>query len=148
MKNLKLALLIICSFIIYPVQAQESAEALIRSLENDEREAILNRDTLRLHQLMSQGIIVHNPENDIVNFRQIMERVKGGKIDYVSFERIIERITFINKTAVVMGKEVIVPKGTSKHSGKTVTRRFTNIWSQDDKRWILIARQSTIISIN
>jgi hypothetical protein len=46
-----------------------------------------------------------------------------------------------------MGKGVIVPKGTTKNSGKTVTRRFTNIWSLEDQQWKLIARQSTIISI-
>ena len=128
--------------------AQQPDEALIRRLEDAERVAILNGDTTRLYQLMSFNIVVQNPENAIVGFRQILDRVATGKINYASFERLIEKLTFLNNTCIVMGKEVLVPKGLSVDAGKTITRRFTNIWMKEKKAWKLTVRQATIVSIN
>ena len=47
-----------------------------------------------------------------------------------------------------MGKEVLVPQGSSQNAGKTITRRFTNIWMKEKDAWKLVARQATIVSIN
>ena len=149
MKKIKFILLFIFHFLINNFSsAQQSHEAVIRRLENAEREAILKGDTTMLYQLMSSKIVVQNPENAIVGFRQIISRVKTGKINYASFERSIEKITFIGNTSIVMGKEVLVPQGSSQNAGKTITRRFTNIWMKEKDAWKLVARQATIVSIN
>ena len=50
---------------------QQSDEALIRSLEHAEKDAILKGDTTNLKILMSSKIVVQNPENTIVGIRQI-----------------------------------------------------------------------------
>lgn len=128
--------------------AQQSNEAVIRRLENEERQAILAGDTTRLSQLMSFKIVVQNPENAIVGFKQIIDRVKTGKISYTSFDRLIEKVTFFNNTSIVMGKEVLIPQGSTQNAGKTITRRFTNIWMKEKNIWKLTARQATIVSIN
>ncbi len=149
MKKIKFILLFIFHLLINNFSsAQQSHEAVIRRLENAEREAILKGDTTMLYQLMSSKIVVQNPENAIVGFRQIISRVKNGKINYASFERSIEKITFIGNTSIVMGKEVLVPQGSSQNAGKTITRRFTNIWMKEKDAWKLVARQATIVSIN
>ena len=128
--------------------AQNSDEALIRKLEDTEREAILRGDTLQLYRLMSNKIVVHNPENTIVGLRTIMDRIKGGKINYSTFERRIENIAFVNGIAIVMGLETVIPQGNTKNASKTVKRRFTNIWTKETDGWKLTARQATIISID
>ncbi len=128
--------------------AQQLHEAVIRRLENAEREAILKGDTTMLYQLMSSRIVVQNPENAMVGFRQIINKVKTGKINYASFERLIEKITFIDNTSIVMGKEVLIPQGSTQNAGKTITRRFTNIWMKEKDVWKLIARQATLVAIN
>ncbi len=149
MKKIKFILLFIFHLLINNFSsAQQSHEAVIRRLENAEREAILKGDTTMLYQLMSSKIVVQNPENAIVGFSQIISRVKTGKINYASFERSIEKITFIGNTSIVMGKEVLVPQGSSQNAGKTITRRFTNIWMKEKDAWKLVARQATIVSIN
>jgi len=149
MKKIKFILLFIFHLLINNFSsAQQSHEAVIRRLENAEREAILKGDTTMLYQLMSSKIVVQNPENAIVGFRQIISRVKTGKINYASFERSIEKITFIGNTSIVMGKEALVPQGSSQNAGKTITRRFTNIWMKEKDAWKLVARQATIVSIN
>lgn len=128
--------------------AQENDEKLIRKLEDKEREAILKSDTTVLAEVMSKKIVVQNPENAIVGFLQIMERIRQRKINYTSFERKIERVSFVNEMAVVMGVETLVPQAGSQNAGKTVNRRFTNIWTKEKGQWKLTARQATIISIN
>lgn len=128
--------------------AQQQDDDLIRKLEDKEREAILKSDTTLLSELMSKNIVVQNPENAIVGFQQIMNRVRAGKINYASFERRIDNIAFVNSIAVVMGLETLVPQADTQHAGKTVKRRFTNIWTKENGRWKLTARQATIISIN
>ena len=127
--------------------AQQPDKAILEKLENEEREAILKGDTAMLLQLMSPQIVVHNPENKIVKFDQINARIKNGKINYASFQRIIENIEIIENMGIVMGKEIIKPQGNTTNPGKTVTRRFTNIWVKHGEAWKLTARQSTIISV-
>ncbi|RXK57711.1 nuclear transport factor 2 family protein [Lacibacter luteus] len=128
--------------------AQKNDEALLRKLEDKEREAILKSDTTVLAEVMSKKIVVQNPENAIVGFQQIMERIRQGKINYTSFERKIENISFVNGMAVVMGLETLIPQAGSQNAGKTVKRRFTNIWTKEKGDWKLTARQATIVSIN
>ena len=149
MKKIRLLVLIIIAVSIHSASiAQQSDEALIRRLENEEHDAILKGDTTMLYRLMSSQIVVHNPENTIVNLKQIMQRIKSGKINYGSFERHIEKITFIGGAAIVMGKEILIPQGSTQHANKTVTRRFTNFWMKENDVWKLSARQATIISVN
>ena len=127
--------------------AQQSDKDELTKLENAEREAILKNDTLMLARIMSPYIVVQNPENKIVRFTQIIDRVKNGKINYASFERSIENIDIIDNLGIVMGKEIIIARGTTTNSGKTVTRRFTNIWIKNNGIWKLTVRQATIIFI-
>jgi hypothetical protein len=130
------------------VFAQQSDKSVLEKLEDQEREAVLKGDTIMLSKLWSPQIVVHNPENRIVNFSQVKERIRTGKINYSSFERTIEKIEIVENIGIVMGKEVITPQGNTANPGKTVTRRFTNIWKKDGDSWKMVARQATIISIS
>ena len=125
---------------------QQKDEALIRQRENMEREAILKGDTIQLSNLVSRKIVVQNPENAFVGFRQIIDRIKTGKIDYSLFERRIDTVAFMNGIAVVMGLETLIPKGSTQNAGKTIQRRFTNVWTKEHGDWKLTARQATIVS--
>ena len=148
MKVAKLFLSIAISLFSINSFSQQPDEVLIRQLENMEREAILKSDTTQLFNLMSEKIVVQNPENTIVGFRQIIDRIKSGKISYSVFERRIDNIAFVNGIAVVMGLETLIPQGASQNAGKTVQRRFTNVWTKENMVWKLTARQATIISVD
>ena len=146
-KNLTFILVLLFLLTPHFCSAQESKEAVIRRIENTEREALLKGDTTILLKLLSPGVVVNNPENSIVTFEQIKKRIRSGKINYSSLERIIENISFVENIAIVMGKEIVTPKGVTADAGKTVTRRFTNIWMNTEAGWKLTARQATIISV-
>jgi len=65
----------------------------------------------------------------------------------LSFVRNIEKITFSENIAMVMGEEITKPQLDQQHAGKTVTRRFTNIWRYANNQWQIIGRQATIIKV-
>ena len=150
MKKLLMPLLLSFLFAIISdiLFAQNSKESEIRRLENLEREAVLKVDTaLLFNQLWSPNMVVNAPVNRVVAVETTKLFTRTGRLNYASFERNIEKITFNDDLAIVMGEEILKPQGISENAGKIVTRRFTNIWKNSNNAWSIIARQSTIIKV-
>ncbi|MDR6565632.1 nuclear transport factor 2 family protein [Chitinophaga ginsengisegetis] len=128
--------------------ARQTDEAVIKSLDNLEREAVLKGDTAALfNKFWSPNIVINTPANRVGTVETAKASLRAGKLNYASFERVIEKITFTENIAIVMGYEVIKPQGASDHAGKTVTRRYTNIWMTGKDGWQMVARQATIIKV-
>jgi hypothetical protein len=149
----KLSLLILNLLVMgwyMDVSAQKSnEEAIVRGLEQAEVQAVLNGDTLTLfNKLWAPEFIVNNPANLVVNKNDVVTLIRTGKIDYEHFARVIEKVSIIDNTAIVMGREELKPKGVTDHAGKLLTRRFTNIWMKRNGRWKVVARQATIVGVN
>jgi len=145
---MKTVALLCTLFCLHHVASSQTGEAEIRSLEKLELEALLKKDTTALfNKYWSPQMVVNTPGNVVGTLAETKKRLVGGKIDYSFMERNIEKITFNKNIAIVMGNEVLEPKGATDNAGKTVTRRFTNIWMQSDGSWMIVARQSTIISV-
>jgi hypothetical protein len=133
--------------IFFCTYAQNVAENKIRKLDNEQKEAYFRRDTATLLKLFSPHVIINGFSNKFETLQDVLSRItqEGNNMEY--YERIIEKVIFANNTAIVMGNETIKPSGSAVNSGKTVKRRFTNIWIPNKKSWQLVARQSTIISV-
>lgn len=139
-----LCLTLISNFVI----AQNSQESEIRRLENLEREAVLRVDTtLLFNRLWSPDMVVNSPQNKVVPVETTKMSIRTGMLNYASFERNIEKITFNDNLAIVMGEEILKPQGKAINAGKTVTRRYTNVWKNSDNAWSIIVRQATIIKV-
>ena len=132
---------------LVPTLREQNNETEIRKLEKSLDSAILKGDTILIAKLFSPQIVVNSPGNTIVKFDGVMYRIRTGQIDYSSYEKVIEHISFVENIAIVMGKEIITPKGVTANAGKTVTRRFTDIWMKNKKSWQLTARQATIVLV-
>ena len=133
--------------IFFCTYAQNVAESKIRKLDNEQKEAYFRRDTATLLKLFSPHVIINGFSNKFETLQDVLSRIRqeGNTIDY--YDRIIEKVIFAHNTAIVMGNETIKPGGIAVNAGKTVKRRFTNIWIPNKESWQLVARQSTIISI-
>ena len=143
---LKLALCL--TGIVYSVSAQDSREAEIRRLENIEREAVLKSDSAALYnKLWSPNMVINGPANVVGTVEGTKAMLRSGNLNYLLFERNIEKITFNDNLAIVMGGEVIKPQGKQLNAGKTVHRRFVNIWQYKNNSWSIIARQATIFKV-
>ena len=130
------------------VAAQTPREAEIRRMEDLERESVLKTDSFQLFdKIWSPGMVVNTPANVVGTVEGTKQLLRTGGLKYLSFERNIEKITFNDDVAIVMGGEVIKPQGSQPNAGKTVSRRFTHVWKFSNNTWSIIARQATIIKI-
>lgn len=118
-------------------------EAMIRGLEEQERTAVLNRDSGTLEQVWAPEFIVNSPLNQISpNRAVVLDFVRRGLIHYTAFERRIEELRIIGNTAIVMGGETVQPAGAA---APPVQRRFTHVWQRDAGAWRLVARHANDI---
>src|SRR5690606_1054610 len=127
--------------------AQSAAELEIRRLEDAQREAFQQKDTATLFKLFSPNFVVNAPTNKITTLQELIQLMRQGAVDMENFERITEKVTFNNNIAIAMGNETLHPTGKMPNAGKTVKRRYTNFWMKNKDAWQLVARQSTIISV-
>lgn len=131
-------------FAINYVYAQ-TPEETIKSLEQMEVQAILNKDSVTLLKLWDKDYIVNSPDN-VIYFagkttldRPVLKRSR------TSFTREIEHITIKGNFAFSMGSETVIPSGDVPQSGQVVKRRFTNIWEKQEAGWKLVGRHANII---
>jgi hypothetical protein len=128
-----------------------SDEQIVRSLDDRERIAALNRDVPALERLWSEQFTVNAPNNRVVVGRQanLDTFVRGGIINFASFERAIEFARVDGNFATIMGLETVVPKTDAPSAGLTagrpVRRRFTNIWKKEGDTWRLYWRHANVI---
>jgi hypothetical protein len=143
-----LALQLLFVLICLPTLAQDPREAEIRRLEQLERESVMKGDSSALfNKIWSPTMIVNTPANVVGTVEGTKAILRSGGLKYLSFERSIEKITFNENIAIVMGGEVIKPQGKQPNAGKTVSRRFTHVWKYAGNSWSIIARQATIFKV-
>jgi hypothetical protein len=145
--NMKIIFTIIFVCISLLTNAQSDRDSSIKKLEQQEAAAMLKGDTLSLSKLWSPNYVVNNPMNVVVDVKTIKWLIRNGKIDYTSFDRIIDKITYTENVAVVMGTEVVKPERNTENSGKVVNRRYTHVWINTKGTWLLVARQATNIEV-
>lgn len=118
-------------------------EQEIRKLEQAQVDALLRNDIAALKRNWATDFVVNNPFNEVVEASK--GRIQAGTRTYSSFIREVERVLIHGNTVIVMGQEVVVPSGTASDAGQTIIRRFTNIWMKRAGKWLLTARQATVI---
>jgi hypothetical protein len=140
--------LLVCVGGCLVASAQDPREPEIRRLEKLERESVLKGDSLALFdKIWSAKMIINTPANVVGTVEGTKAYFRSGDLGYLSFERNIEKISFSDNVAIVMGGEVIKPQGKQMNAGKVVTRRFTHVWQYANGNWSIIARQATIIKV-
>jgi len=127
--------------------AQQDKEAEIKNLENIEGEAWVKKDSVTLFKLFSPDLVVNSPLNKVANLAILKMLMRTGKVDISSSEKKIDKVSFIRDMAIVMGSDIVTPQGAMDNAGKTVTRRYTDVWIKDTEGWRLTIRQATIISV-
>ena len=132
-----------------PAQAQsakqkEAIEKEIRRLELAHADAVLRGDLAAMDKIWTTDFKVNNPFNEVDK----ADRIRTGAMTYSSFVREPESVQIHKNTVIVMGRETVLPKGSSPGAGKTINRRYTNIWMKREGKWRLIARHASVICPN
>ena len=144
MRTFKL-FLIISIFTSIVAFAQSSDELQIRQLEKHWTQLLDQEDTTALLKIWAKDYVVNNPNGKIVTPKEIVTLMKNGH-KFPAIERIIEKITFNQNIAIVMGKELQQPENMITNKEEWIPRRFTNVWIKSENVWQLAARQSSKIN--
>jgi Domain of unknown function (DUF4440) len=124
---------------------QDAVEAEIKRLEQVEVQAVLAKDTATLEKLWDKKLVVNAPFNRVVVANSDPVDRPVLKMPRTSFTREVEHIAVRGDVVISMGSETVVPGGDLPKSGRTVKRRYTNIWMRVDGAWKLIARHANEI---
>jgi ketosteroid isomerase-like protein len=128
-------------------QGQSPDEALVRSLDDQERVAALKKDTKALERLWSDQFVGNQPNNTVVADKRALIDALVPRSSYV---RQIEFIRVDGDFAFIMGLETIVAAtdapGVGLVAGRPTRRRFTNIWKKEGGTWRLYARHANVIA--
>jgi uncharacterized protein (TIGR02246 family) len=122
-------------------------EQEIRAIEQQEAQALLRGDASALERLWAPDLLVTASNNTIRTGAQALGFVKSGQLKLTKLDRRVERVAVHGQVAVAMGAETIVPAG-GKNAGKTLNRRYTDVYAQQAGQWRLIARQQTLVPTN
>jgi ketosteroid isomerase-like protein len=126
------------------VPAAAEALAARRALD----EAFAAQDVDAVAALAAKDLIVNTPANRVARLEQVLGFFRAGRMNYESADVTIEAVDARKDQVVIMGEEVVKPRGTAPNAGKTVRRRFTDVWRKDsDEKWRLTIRQATITSV-
>ncbi|GJQ21501.1 MAG TPA: nuclear transport factor 2 family protein [Gemmatimonadales bacterium] len=151
MKNLTILAALLVTLPILARAQSGSDEAAVRSADDQERIAALNRDTVALERLWSDQFVVNAPNNRVaIGKRAVLDAfVRSGIINFSSFERQIEFVRVDGDFAFIMGLETLVPLSDAPsaglRAGQPTQRRFTNIWKREAGTWRLYARHANVI---
>jgi hypothetical protein len=128
-------------------QGQSSDEAMVRSLDDEERIAALKNDTNELERLWSDRFVGNQPNNEVVADKRALMDALVPRSSYV---RQIEFLRVDGDFAFVMGLETLVAAtdapGVGLVAGRPTRRRFTNVWKKEGGTWRLYARHANVIA--
>jgi len=127
------------------VTKSRGAEEVLRRLNAQEVDGLMQSDVKTLKALWSDDFVVTNPFNKFVNKSQVVDIVENGTLAFKSYDRQIEYIQFYGNTAIVAGSETVVWAGKLPIAGQTSHLRFTAIWMKQAGRWQEVARHANII---
>ncbi len=121
----------------------ETIEKEIRKLEQDQVDYLLRGDLDAMEKNWDADHTVNNPFNQIVKASE--GTIRQGMLTYSSFVRDVQKVLIHGNTVLVMGTESVVPKGNSPDAGKTIQRRFTNVWMKKNDKWLMIGRHANTV---
>lgn len=128
--------------------SQAAIEQTVRQLDDRERVAVLNRDKAAVDLLWSDRFTVNAPNNQVaVGKSAVMALFDQGFIDYTQFDRSIESVRVDGDAVVIMGSETVRPIRNAPFAGKTVNRRFTNVWKLEPVGWRLLYRHANVVEV-
>ena len=125
------------------VKRNDALERKIRKLEQAQVDLLLQDDVTAMKKNWAVDFVVNNPFNQAVDASK--GPIQAGTLKYSAFLKEIERVLIHGDTVIVMGRERVVPKEGSPDAGKTINRRFTNIWMKRGEKWLLTARHASVI---
>ncbi len=117
----------------------------IRTLEQTEVKAILEKDSAMLLKLWDKDYVVNAPDNKVVFPGKTPLDRPVLKKSRTSFTREVEQVIVKGDVVFSMGNETVVFLGEDNSPQQTIKRRYTNVWMKEKGLWKLVARHANVI---
>jgi hypothetical protein len=123
----------------------KQAESDIRRLYDQEHGNLLRMDIPAQERFLPDDFVVTNPFGMFIAKPQVIERLRADIIKYSRYEREYDYFRRYGDTMMVVGTETVVPTPDAKRpdAGKTIRRRFTEVWVQRDGTWQKVVRHAS-----
>jgi len=153
-KAIRLRLLVVscCFFVLSPaaLAGQGDLEASLRAADAQQLQAIMTRDDKAMATMAHANLRINAPTGRILKREELLSMMASGEIATERFERTPESVTITGNLGVVMGGEIVVPTATSTSgqmfgAGKTLQRRYTNVYLLEQGAWKFIARHANVV---
>jgi hypothetical protein len=96
----------------------------------------------------SSTFVANTPDNGVVRGETLLEMFAAGAVAYAS---IVQQIDYAAShgpdMVVIMGIETVVPGDGMRNAGKTVRRRFTDVFRRENGAWRHDLRHADVISV-
>jgi hypothetical protein len=137
------------------VDAENPAVMSVLAIQEQMHEYAISGDGVSFGELISVDFVASDPSNTIRHRDELIALVSSGRLIYESIETSIDYARQIgNNLVVVMGTEstqqnAVPVDGELEEVAltKTLKRRFTNVFRNEQGSWRLLIKQSTIISV-
>jgi hypothetical protein len=127
---------------------EEQIRKAIEAMEGEEILFVLEGNVAAADRDWADDLAVNAPNNQIMRKPGILELMRQRTaLQYSSAERHREAMIIRRNCVVTMGYEIVVPKGNVSNSGKTINRRYLNVYFFEDGGWRLVGRQATNVSV-
>ena len=118
-------------------------EGIIRELEEREARAMLAGDIAVLAELWSDRLLVNSTANLVAGKGILLDVIKGGRLRFRRYERVVTRLSCAGELAIATGNEVTEVIGTEPQL--EIFCSYMNVWQMEDGRWRLAARHVGLI---
>lgn len=112
-------------------------EVVLRRLESQRNEAMLEADTLRLEQLVDEELLYGHSVGGFETKRSWIDQIETGHFDYLSIEHAIDQVRVSGDTGVLVGTllgEVLIG-GTP----RSLRNRVVTVWARREGVWRFLA---------
>ena len=110
--------------------------------------ALVAGDMATFAAVFTDDAAINSPQNTVNRPAQAKGRFAAGLIAYSRYDRVIDYAAVRpGGEVVVMGEERLVPRDGAPNAGRTVRRRFTDVWRDESGTWKLALRQATIVAV-
>jgi ketosteroid isomerase-like protein len=133
---------------VYEPSADDPRIRAVLEASKRRDEAMRARDIAMVERFMAPDLVVHAPINRVVDRANVLARLAREEIAYDGEGRsTVEFVGVRGDLVVVMGEGVLNPIANSPNAGRTIRRRWTDIWRNYEGEWKMIVRQATVISV-
>jgi ketosteroid isomerase-like protein len=122
----------------------ESAKDEILKVDEERNQALQHGDIATLDRIYSDDLVYANTNGILLTKAQHLTELKGRTLNFKSFKHDDVQVTVHGDTGVLTGisTSVVEYKGGEDHN----SRRFVNVFSKKDGKWLCVAHFETVIS--